>query len=466
MSMLWSCEEIYQLFDVTLSKGTEIKGVSIDTRSIEAGDLFVALSSARDGHDFVASAFEKGASAALVTHRPNGVAEDAALIIVPDVLEALNALASFARARFQGKVIGVTGSVGKTSTKEMLREILSCQGKTHVAHASFNNHWGVPLTLARMPRDADFAVIEIGMNAPGEIAPLSALARPDVALVTTVGAAHMEAFEDLSGIAHEKAAIFSGLSANGIAIYHADLEVSPILEAAFSGTKIAFGTGESANIRLSDLQIQENITKFSLAMDDATYPVELSALGAHFAHNALASLCVVKALDADVSRAARDLSNWQPPQGRGERQRICLDKSNPNQCFEIIDDAFNANPMSMRASLQMLAASRISGGQRIAILGDMLELGAEQERLHAELASDLSMQAIDKVHTVGSLMKHCHEALSPHQKGQHFAEALQAVEAVKSLVSPKDLVLIKGSKGSAVSKTVDALKKLGHLIHP
>jgi len=197
----------------------EVSGLSIDTRSLQAGDMFVALKAARDGHDFVAQAFANGAAAALVDHVPEGVTGPC--LVVPDVLQALTDLGAAGRARTSATVIGITGSVGKTSTKEMLREMFDVFGTVHAAEASFNNHWGVPITLARMPADVDFAVIEIGMNHPGEIAPLAALARPHVAMITTVAAAHLEAFSDVGAIAREKAEIFGGLVSGGTAIYNA-----------------------------------------------------------------------------------------------------------------------------------------------------------------------------------------------------------------------------------------------------
>ena len=228
-------------------------GVSIDTRTLRPGDLFVALKDLRDGHDFVAQALAKGAAAALVSHRPADVAADAPLLIVPNVLHALERLGTFARARTRAKVVGVTGSVGKTSTKEMLRAILGGQGRVHAAEASYNNHWGVPLTLARMPQDADFAVIEIGMNHPGEIAPLSRMAQPHVAMITIVAPAHLEAFENVEGIAHEKAAILEGLVPGGRAILNADLPTTPILTAKASSVGASaslFGTTPGADYHL------------------------------------------------------------------------------------------------------------------------------------------------------------------------------------------------------------------------
>ncbi|MCB1328543.1 MAG: UDP-N-acetylmuramoyl-tripeptide--D-alanyl-D-alanine ligase, partial [Maritimibacter sp.] len=218
MTALWTSTEAAEATGGTAEGTWEVTGVSIDSRTVAPGDLFVALKAARDGHDFVADALAKGAGAALVTHRPEGVAADAPLLVVGDVLEGLTALGRAGRARTKAQVAAITGSVGKTSAKEMLRAVLAPQGKVHAAEASYNNHWGVPLTLARMPQDTDYAVIEIGMNHPGEIAPLAALARPHVAMVTTVAAAHLEAFESLEDIAREKAEIFTGLEPGGFAV--------------------------------------------------------------------------------------------------------------------------------------------------------------------------------------------------------------------------------------------------------
>ena len=229
MAALWTSADAAAATGGRSSCTWQASGVSIDTRTLVPGDLFVALTDLRDGHDFVAQALAKGAAAALVSHRPDGVAADAPLLIVPDVLAALAELGRAARARTKARVVGVTGSVGKTSTKEMLRVVLGGQGRVHAAEASYNNHWGVPLTLARMPVDCDFAVIEIGMNHPGEIAPLARLARLDVAMITTVAAAHLDAFDDIDGIAHEKATILDGLEPGGVAVLPAELSVTSIL---------------------------------------------------------------------------------------------------------------------------------------------------------------------------------------------------------------------------------------------
>ena len=458
--VLWTSDEAVAATGGHATQGFEITGISIDTRTIQPGDLFVALADVRDGHDFVAQALAKGAAAALVSRLPTGVTEEAPLLIVEDVLPALERLGVAARARVAGKVIGVTGSVGKTSTKEMLRAILSQQGKTHAAEASYNNHWGVPLTLARMPRDTEFAVLEIGMNHPGEIAPLTRMARPDVAMITTVAPAHLAAFENIEGIAHEKAAIFEGLEPNGVAVINGDLAVTDILAAAWSGDMIRFGEEEACAARLIFVDLEDGATLAHAEIDTQSLDFRLSTAGRHFAANAVGCLAVVYALGADVAQAARDLTLWAPPAGRGARETVGLPMGAP---IELIDDAFNANPTSMGAALEVLAkATPNTGGRRVAILGDMLELGPQEKAIHKGLAALPWFAALDVVHCVGPLMRSLHEALPEARRGAWFETATGARAALKSLVGPGDVVLIKGSKGAKVSLLVDALRKLGH----
>ena len=458
--VLWTSDEAVAATGGHATQGFEITGISIDTRTIQPGDLFVALADVRDGHDFVAQALAKGAAAALVSRLPKGVTENAPLLIVEDVLPALERLGVAARARVAGKVIGVTGSVGKTSTKEMLRAILSQQGKTHAAEASYNNHWGVPLTLARMPRDTEFAVLEIGMNHPGEIAPLARMARPDVAMITTVAPAHLAAFENIEGIAHEKAAIFEGLEPNGVAVINGDLAVTDILAAAWSGDMIRFGEDEACAARLISVDLEDGATLAHAEIDTQSLDFRLSTAGRHFAANAVGCLAVVYALGADVAQAARDLTLWAPPAGRGARETVGLPMGAP---IELIDDAFNANPTSMGAALEVLAkATPNTGGRRVAILGDMLELGPQETAIHKGLAALPWFAALDVVHCVGPLMRGLYEALPQARRGAWFETATEAREALNTLVGPGDVVLIKGSKGAKVSLLVDALRKLGH----
>lgn len=468
---LWTAAEAAKATGGTVSGDWQANGVSIDTRTIQPGDLFVALSAARDGHDFVAQALEKGAAAALVSRVPEGVSKDK-LLIVSDVLPGLEALGRAARARMNGKVVAVTGSVGKTSTKEMLRTVLGGQTRVHAAEASYNNHWGVPLTLARMPRETEIAVIEIGMNHPGEIAPLAMLARPHVAMITTVGTAHLEAFESIDGIAHEKASIFKGLMPGGAAIINGDLDTTPILLDAARAAQariLTFGETATNHHRLMQVEILDDTTVAQARAWRAKLVFKVTAAGRHYAQNALGVLAVVHALDLDRAVACADLARWAPPAGRGMREKLILDPVDDTLSFELIDDAFNANPVSMAASLEVIAAARPqdnlgrhASGRRIAILGEMLELGPDELSLHAGLAQLPSVARLDLVHCVGSRMKALYEALPPEKRGRFAEDAQDLAQIAPRLVDAGDVVLVKGSKGSKVSLVVDALRKLGH----
>lgn len=445
-------------------------GVSIDTRTLKPGDLFVALKDIRDGHEFVATAFEKGAAAALVTHRPADVPADAPLLIVPDVLRGLEALGRSARARTQAKVIGVTGSVGKTSTKEMLRTVLGYQGKTHAAEASYNNHWGVPLTLARMPAETQFAVIEIGMSNPGEIAPLSKLAKPHVGLVTTVAAAHLEAFGALEGIAHEKGSILEGVLAGGVAVLNGDILTAPILEEyATDQTVVWFGHDPHFDWYIKDVRIAPEATVITACHAGQDYLFKLSLPGRHFAMNAVGVLAAVQALGGDPTQAARDLAEWLPPSGRGQREKIVLDAAVELSTLDLIDDAFNANPTSMAAAFEVLAATsptdgigRVKKGRRVAILGDMLELGPDAGAAHRNLSRNNHLQSADLIHCSGPLMHQLWTALPEGKRGRYAETAQDMAAQAARLVDAGDVVLVKGSKGSKVSLVVDAIRKLGH----
>lgn len=443
-------------------------GVSIDTRTIEAGDFFVALKDVRDGHDFVADALAKGAVAALVSRIPEGVGADAPLIIVNDVLDGLVALGIAARKRTKAQVIAITGSAGKTSTKELLRDVLKRQGRTHAAEASYNNHWGVPLTLARMPSDTEYAIIEIGMNAPGEIAPLSKMARPHLAIITTVAAAHLEAFDSIQGIAHEKASIFEGLEPGGVALFNADIETALILDdkaKACAAQRIGFGALPGAGLFAEDIRLGEMNSVVRGRFQGRSFLFHVGAPGRHFAMNALAvygAACLVGA-DADV--AARDIRAWSAPAGRGRRETVVLDPS-VGWTFELIDDAFNANPASMGAALWVLTAvnptdgvGRIRRGRRIAVLGDMLELGATELDLHAAIADHPAMELIDRVECVGQRMRALYDALPDEKRGHSFATAEEMAAEAHNLADAGDVVLVKGSKGSKVSLVVDVLRK-------
>ena len=471
MAVLWTSAEAAAATGGVASGDWQAGGVSIDSRSLQPGDLFVALKDARDGHDFVAQALARGAAAALVSYRPEGVALGAPLLMVPDVLAALTALGAAARARTTARVIGVTGSAGKTSTKEMLRAVLGGQGRVHASQDSYNNHWGVPLTLARMPKDCDFAVIEIGMNHPGEIAPLARLARPHVALITTIAAAHLAAFDSVEAIAREKAEILAGLEPGGIAVLPADLPETAVLVARAQALGVAvrrFGSAADADFRLTDVQLSAGASVVRASHRGEARLYKVMAAGRHFAMNALATLAVAEVLGLDPTIAALDIGRWRAPAGRGNRERIQLDPVE-DLFFDLIDDAFNANPASIAASLEVLALSqptdgigRVASGRRIAVLGDMLELGAGEMALHAALADLPTLTAITTIHCVGPRMRALYDRLPRRQRGDWVATAPELAARAHHLVDAGDIVLVKGSKGIKVSLVVDALRKLRH----
>lgn len=467
---LWTSEDAARATGGRTQGAWRATGVSIDTRTIRPGDLFVALKDVRDGHDFVAQAFESGAAAALVSRIPDGVNETSNLLVVPDVLRALEDLGRAGRARSEARVVGITGSVGKTSTKEMLRDVLGGQGKVHAAEASYNNHWGVPLTLARLPREADFAVIEIGMSNPGEIAPLAQMADLHVAIITTIAPAHLEALGSLEAIAEEKASIFTGLENGGIAIVDADVSTTGTLQdaAEAAGAKlVTFGMVGDADLRLVDVHLHEQTTvgRAELSKDHRIL-FKVGSAGRHFAHNALAVIAAAQAMELDLDVAIADLGQWRPPSGRGTREILQLDAVDEALSIELIDDAFNANPTSMRAALEVLVSAetredvgRIAAGRRIAILGDMLELGPEEHEMHRALAELPEMAQLSCVHCVGPRMRALWDDLPGPIKGQWTDTATEMAAEAHRLIDAGDVVLVKGSKGSRVSLVVEALRR-------
>jgi UDP-N-acetylmuramoyl-tripeptide--D-alanyl-D-alanine ligase len=446
-------------------------GVSIDTRTLRPGDLFVALTASRDGHDFVAEALAKGAAAALVSRVPEGVAADAPLLLVSDVLDGLRVLAGAARARFGGRLVAVTGSVGKTGTKEMLRTALGAQGRVHAAEKSYNNQWGVPLTLARVPADADFAVVEIGMNASGEIAPLARLARPHVAMITTVEAVHLAAFRDVRDIAREKAAIFDGLELGGTAVVNRDTPTYPILYAAArrAGARILrFGGTGRPEYRLREVRLADAGTCAEASAFGRRFLYRLGAPGRHLAMNALGVLAAVEALKGDLGVAAVALGRWQPPEGRGERWTVLLGPGGLDGAITLIDESYNANPAAMAAAFEVFAAARpanglgrVARGRRIAFLGDMLELGPQERALHAGLAAVPALAEITTIHCAGERMRALYEALPRAVCGEWFPTAAEMAARVGRLLDPGDIAMVKGSRGARVDLVAEAIKRLG-----
>lgn len=437
-------------------------GVSIDTRSLKPGDIFVALRDARDGHEFLKNAFEAGASAALVARAPEDAPEGAPLLVVGDTLEGLRDLAKAARTRNFGKRVAVTGSAGKTSTKEILRAVLGSDGEVHAADKSFNNHWGVPLTLARLPMRADYGVFEIGMNHPGEITPLTALVRPHAAIVTTVAAAHLEFFKSVEEIAEAKAEIFSGLAPGGVAVLPFDNEFFALLkkraEEAGAASFVSFGEQDGADFQLLDYVAEGAGARLKAKIKGETVEFFAGVPGRHQATNMLAALAAADAVGCPLDGAIRALADISPAEGRGARTQIAVEGGTAI----LIDESYNANPASMAAAIGLLGASAPeTDGRRIAILGEMLELGPEGPQLHEKLVTALVAAKVDRVYAAGQLMRHLWDALPPQMRGLHAGDAVGLVGPVLDAVSAGDIVMVKGSNASKVSAVARALKESG-----
>lgn len=436
-------------------------GVSIDTRTIDLGDLFVALvGDNSDGHAHVKDALAKGAAAAMVAQPCADVSAEG-LLIVEDTLAGLQALGRAARARTDAKIVAVTGSVGKTSTKDALRAILEAQGRTHGSVASYNNHWGVPLTLARMPADTEWGVFEIGMNHAGEITPLSQMVQPDAAIITTVEPVHLANFKNVEGIADAKAEIFDGLKPGGTAILNADNphfdRLRSRAQAAGAGEIISFGTSDKADARLEKVALHPTCSCISASICGHAITYKLGVPGEHHVMNSLAILAAVHALGADMALAGMTLATLNAPKGRGVRHVV---RSEAGQ-FVVVDESYNANPASMRAAIGTLGAAEIKGsGRRIAVLGDMLELGEDEASMHRGLAGPLGEAGIDQVFACGPLMKNLYEELPASSQAGYAASSDALLEQVTSQLGDGDVVMVKGSLGSRMGLIVDALVAL------
>ncbi len=436
------------------------KGVSIDTRSLKPGEIFVALKDTRDGHEFIRKAFEAGAAAALVARAPKDAPDSAPLLVVPDTLEGLSDLARAARDRNFGKRVAVTGSVGKTSTKEMLRAALATAGDVHAADKSFNNQWGVPLTLARMPMASDFGVFEIGMNHSGEITPLTRLVAPHVSVITTVAPAHLEFFSSVEEIAEAKAEIFLGMKPSSVAILPGDNPHYPLLRrrAEEVGVKriLSFGENADADFRLTGYRYDGEYAQITAELKGKKVSYKLSMPGKHQAINSLSTLAVVHAIDLDLDAAMVALANLTPAAGRGEQTRFSLPGGGE---AVLIDESYNANPASMAAALLLLGATRPAGkGRRIAVLGEMLELGPESKALHAGLAKQLVAAGVDRLYVAGALMHELWEAAPVSMRGDISPAASGLLDGLLANLRDGDVVMIKGSNASRVSEIVHALK--------
>ncbi|MFO1116301.1 MAG: UDP-N-acetylmuramoylalanyl-D-glutamyl-2,6-diaminopimelate--D-alanyl-D-alanine ligase [Beijerinckiaceae bacterium] len=435
-----------------------VGGISIDTRTLAQDDLFVAIKGDNsDGHDHVRSAFEKGAAAAVIDEgHARALAGTGPLYVVKDTLKALESLGRASRKRSKARIVAVTGSVGKTTTKEMLRVALGAAGETHASVASYNNHWGVPLTLARMPRSTKYGVFEIGMNHAGEITPLVGMVRPHVSIITRIAAVHLEHFDSIDGIADAKAEIFTGLMKGGVAILNRDdaqfarLETSA--RASKAGFVLTFGEDGQADATLTSCNVFGDTTRVQATVLGRKVSYTIGAPGKHVALNSLAVLLAAQAVGVNVDAAAAALEAFSSPDGRGRRERVAVAGGD----IRLIDESYNANPASMRAALDLLGAAE--GKRKVAILGDMLELGGQARALHAAVASDIERNEIDTVYAAGPLMQALYEAIPAARRGAHAPDAATLQPIVLEALRPGDVVMIKGSNGSRMGPLVAAIR--------
>jgi len=453
---LWTSQEIAAATGGrAIGDAFAVTGIDTDSREIGPGDLFVALAGERDGNDFVAGAFGRGAAGALVSRDLPG-----SCIVVEDTLKALEKLGEAARVRApQVRRGAVTGSVGKTSVTQAIRAGLARAGRAHASVKSYNNHIGVPLTLARMPADTERAVFEIGMNHADEITPLTRMVRPHAVAITTVGAVHVEAFADgEAGVARAKAEIFDGLEPGGVAVLNADSRWFDFLraEALKAGAVVrSFGSVAGADARLVSFKADEASARVDAVVDGQQISFPMLQTGSHWGTMSLCVILMLRALDVDMRTALQALAEFQPLAGRGAERSVRI----PGGAFTLVDDSYNANPLSVGAALKTLGA-RQAPGRRIAVLTDMLELGDQSPRYHAELKAPIEAAGVDLVFAAGPLMKNLWDALSPTRRGGYAEDAAGVEPQIVQALLPGDVVMVKGSKSSNAKALADALAAL------
>lgn len=457
---LWTAAELGDAVRGTTAghPARDITGISIDSRTIGAGEAFLALVGPNfDGHEYVGKALSQGAGLAIVARRPAGLDADAALVEVDDTQGALERLGAAARARAKARIVAVTGSVGKTSTKEALAHCLANQGRTHWATGSFNNQWGVPLSLARMPRETEFGVFELGMNHEGEIRALVAQVRPEVAIITTIEPAHLEYFSGIEAIADAKAEIFEGMAPGSTAILNRDNPMFDRLAAAAKARElkiVSFGEHADADARLVSATLDAEASEVKASFHGRALHYRLGVPGKHLVLNSLAVLAAIQALGADLRQAADALGTLAGLAGRGKRLTIAVAGGNAT----LIDESYNASPAAMRAAFAVLAAQRPAGnGRRIAVLGDMRELGTEGPALHRDLAAPLAASGVDLVFACGPLMRNLFDALPAALRGSHRDTAAELAPIVTGAIGAGDIVTIKGSLGTRMADIVKPL---------
>jgi UDP-N-acetylmuramoyl-tripeptide--D-alanyl-D-alanine ligase len=456
---LWTSEEATELTGGSSSTNWNATGVSIDSRTIGPGDLFIPISGPYfDGHNFIESALTKGAVASITSGSTEDFPEGAHLLKVTDTIKALNELGRGGRNRSMARVIAVTGSVGKTGVKEALGRLLSEQGKTSFSLGSFNNHFGVPLSLARLPKNADYGIFELGMNHSGELKQLSQIVRPHVAVITTVDIAHTEFFSSTHDIARAKAEVFTGLQEGGTAILNRDNQYFNLLNSAAlsAGAEkvIAFGVHNDAQFKLVEFTLNSEGSSVKVCFDNNIFTYQLSIPGQHWVQNSLAVLAAVYAVGADMTAAARSFVNIKPFKGRGQLHTIPIQGGH----FELIDDSYNACPVSVAAAIEVLSRLKPKSlGRRICVLGDMKELGENSTKLHCALANKISDALVDFVFTVGSEMKCMCDQLPNTIKMGHADRSEDLIQPLLDVIKPGDIILVKGSASYQMSKVVDRL---------
>ena len=438
-----------------LDPATPINSISIDSRELGPDALFVAIKGDRfDGHDFVEKALEYGAVAALVSR-----GEGEHRVVVPDALEGLRDLGRAARTRSRAIVVGVTGSVGKTTTKEAIRVVFEAAGETHASIKSFNNHWGVPLMLARFPEDAQFGVFEMGMSAPDEIRPLAQLVRPHIAVITTIAAAHLEAFGSLDGIARAKAEIFAGLEAGGTAVLNADHPQLGVLldeaNAADVANIVTYGEARGADWQIVDVETAADRGFATIEHDGERYALVLNVPGRHMIANATAALAVAHLAGIEPDVALRALAGFGAQPGRGQRLML----GPPDKPLLLIDESYNANTASMTAALDVFAAQAAPNGRKVVILGDMLELGPQSASLHASLAPAVTASGAERIYLVGAEIAALAAALGPSRVARHTQTTAEIADVVLDDLAYGDAVMVKGSNGVGLADIVNKIRK-------
>lgn len=438
-----------------------ITGISIDSRSLKPGEAFFAIKGEQfDGHDFVTAAMAAGAGLIVVAeHRlPAFGNSKVPMIVVEDVLEALTKLGIASRARSKAQIIAVTGSVGKTTTKEALRHVLSEVGMVHASVASFNNHWGVPLTLARMPADTDYGVFEIGMNHHDEIRPLVKMVRPHVALITLIAPAHLGHFANLEEIAVAKAEIFEGIVPGGYALLNRDdkrfKQLEELAEKAGVEHIVTFGENARSDYRLREVKLHPTCSCMTVKAGAHEAAVKVGMPGRHIVQNMLAVLGAADLVGADIAKVMMAMATLSAEGGRGARHVL----QHPEGTFTLIDESYNANPTSMRAALSLLHSTTPEArGRRIAVLGDMLELGRQSGKLHADLARPIVDAEVNALFIGGPDMSALKNALPVEIHTEYRQSTDELLPLVIKAVRPGDVIMVKSSKGIGFSKIVKAL---------